>query len=151
MPGSCSFLFLISCVCCMWSASSHGVQKRASNAGEMELQALTRHPGWVLGTELRSSTGAVSSPSRRLISPVHQALVLLCRWSYLVILTICARAMVTSSFADKGSEGWEAVCLRSHKVKACSWEASTHFEVSSCRCFQSSRTYRGAYVPWCEN
>lgn len=63
------------CVACAHgSASSHGVKKRASNAGEMELPALTRHPGWALGTELRSSKGAVSSLSLRLISPVHQAL-----------------------------------------------------------------------------
>ena len=43
------------CIC-----SAHGVQKRASQPLEMELEMVMSHPIWALGTEPRSSARSAS-------------------------------------------------------------------------------------------
>lgn len=56
------------------SAGDCGSQKGAMNLLEMELQAVVSCLTWVLGNELRTSAGAVSSPDLLATSPASAVL-----------------------------------------------------------------------------
>lgn len=102
-------------VCCMCTCVQIHKESRREHQMPRNWIYSAPHPTWVLGTEPRSFR-AVSALNCRVTYPASQPLVFLCRWSYLVILTVCAQDTITSSLSDQGSKEWEAVCPRSQTI-----------------------------------